>query len=93
MKALSLLLIFMGLTLQDPRSPIPSESEQNQAEKTIREVFKDEYSRRTPAGAQVLGKKLLEQGLQTKDDIVSRYVLLRESAELGARGGDIATAL
>src|SRR5437773_6987861 len=62
---------------QDPRRPVPDAPAQAAVEKTIRELFKDEYSKRAPADVAALAKKLLQQGLQTNDDMTGRFGLPR----------------
>lgn len=75
------------------RMSIPDESAQAGALKLIRQVFAAEYADRTVAGRKALGRKLLTQGLQTRDDLTGRFVLLRESANLSAGAADLSTAL
>lgn len=75
------------------RLPIPDESAQARALKLVRQVFAAEYADRTVAGRKTLGRKLLTQGLQTRDDLVGRFVLLRESANLSAGVADLSTSL
>jgi hypothetical protein len=77
---------------QDPRKPVPEPAAQATVEKTVKELFKDDYARRTPADLSALARKLLTQGLSTNDDLTGRYVLLREARDLGAQSGDLATA-
>lgn len=77
--------------LQDKKAAIPEDSAQKEAEKTIKSLFKDDYAKKAPADRVALAKTLLQQGTETKDDDAARYVLLRESLDLAARSGDIAT--
>jgi hypothetical protein len=84
---------FLGALVQDAPLPVPSESAQREAEKTIREVFQADYAQKTPAALQKLGKLLLDQARQTRDDPPTRYVLFREAADVGVRGGDPRTAM
>ncbi len=79
---------------QDPaRAPEPDEAAQKDRLKLVRDLFKDEYARRTPADQKALARRLLEKGLETKDDAPTRYVLLKESRDLGAAAGDVETCL
>jgi hypothetical protein len=89
-------LVWISLLLmapQDPRPGIPSEAAQANAEKQIRDVFKEEYGSKSTAVQQRLAKKLVEQGLETKDDVALRYVLLREAGDVAVRNGDADTFL
>jgi hypothetical protein len=80
---MTLLLLPLILAQQ---APVPDAEAQRKAENVIREVFGADYARKMPA------KKLLQQGLETRDDPASQYVLLREARDLAARAGDVATA-
>lgn len=87
-------VILAGAGPQDPdRPPVPTGPDLTAAEKLIKDVFKDDYAKRTPADRQALARKMLTQALETKDDLNSRFVLLREARDLANQGGDIQTAL
>jgi hypothetical protein len=58
----------------------------------IQQVFAAEYADRSAGGRKALGRKLLNLGLQTRDDPAGRFVLLRESAGLSAGVADLPTA-
>src|SRR5436190_10373623 len=77
---------------QEKKLDVPDDAALKEAEKTIKGLFKDDYAKRAPADRLALAKNLLKQGIDTKDDNAARYVLLRESQDLAARGGDIETA-
>jgi hypothetical protein len=88
------LLSSLGATAQDGQKPNPpSSSEQADAEKLIKDIFKDDYAKRTPADRQALARKMLSQALQSKDDPKSQFVLLREARDLASLAGDVQTAL
>jgi hypothetical protein len=76
-----------------PKAPVPGEAAQQEAMKLIRDLFKAEYARRAPADVQALAAKLLQQGRETKDDLVGQFVLLQQARELAVQAGDLATAL
>jgi hypothetical protein len=73
--------------------PVPDQASQEKAEKTIKEVFKDEYTHRKPADLLALAAKLVQQAEESKDDPAARFVLLREARDLAARAGDAEEAL
>ena len=75
------------------RLPIPGEQQQARAEAEIKELFKDEYTKRKPAGRLALAAKLLKQAAGTKDKPAEAYVLLHEAQELAAEAGDAEAAL
>lgn len=68
---------------------IPDPAAQKEAEKVIREVFKDDYAKRQPAERALLARKLLGQGVESKDDAVARFVLFREARDLAVQAGDV----
>jgi hypothetical protein len=72
-----------------PIKPAPPSSEsQRQAEALIRSIFKADYAKPSPANLTALAQKLLQQGLETKDDPAARFVLFREARDLAAQAGN-----
>jgi len=92
---LMLLAILASQTAQEPqkRGNVPDVPAQREAEKLIRDVFKDDYAKKLPADRISLAKKLLTQGIQTADDPASQFVLLREARDVAGAAGDVDTAL
>jgi hypothetical protein len=90
----SCVLAFLLLVAQDEKKvPVPDASAQKAAEKLIKEVFKDEYAKKSSEDKTALAKKLLEQAAQTKDDAASHFVMLREARDLATAAGDVVTAI
>src|SRR5262245_60920295 len=79
--------------LQDSRLPPPDAAAQKNAEKLVRDIFKDEYNRKDAVSRRALAQKLIKQAGETADDPTSRFVLLSEARDLAADGGDVRTAL
>lgn len=75
------------------QAPVPDPEKQKESEKLVRELFKEEYARKTAADRSALARKLLEQAQDSAGDPVSRFVLLREASDLAAQAGDVATSL
>ena len=75
------------------KPPAPDAAAQKEAEKLVRDVFKTEYARKTPADRVALANKLLLQAAQTGDDPTTRFVLLCEASEQASQGGDTELAL
>jgi hypothetical protein len=73
--------------------PVPDAGRQREAEKSIKELFKTEYARRTPQETQTLARKLLALGTETQDEPAARFVFLREARDLSTQVGDFETAL
>ena len=74
-----------------PKPPVPSAEAQRAAEQLVREVFRSEYADASDAARQSLARKLLAQAPRT-DDLAERFVLVRESADAAAAGGDFQAA-
>ncbi|MCY3019662.1 MAG: hypothetical protein NTW87_11620 [Planctomycetota bacterium] len=78
---------------EDSRQPVPVADALKDAEKTVRDVFKADYAKTKPAERAEFAQKLLQQGMETKDDATTRYILFREAASQAAQAGDAATAM
>ena len=76
-----------------PKLPPPDAADQKSAERLVREIFKDEYAKKGAADRIALAKKLIDQALQTKDDPVTVFVLLRESRDIAAQIPDAALTI
>lgn len=77
---------------QDAKAPIPDPATQKKAEKLIRDFFSKEYRSKDPAQRRLLAEKLLEQAAQTREDLPTCFVLLRESRNVAGDALDIETA-
>jgi len=87
-------LVSSGAYSQDPsKAPVPSAEDQADAEKFIKDLFKDDYAKRTPIDKVTLAKKMLSQATQTKDDPRSQFVLFREARDLSAQACDVVTGM
>jgi hypothetical protein len=88
-------IILLGLLAgQDSEpAPVPEAPALKEAEKLIKDLFKEEYAARAPADRILLAKKLAEQAEATKDDAAVRYALLRESTSVAAAACDVRLAL
>ncbi|HZE96912.1 MAG TPA: NPCBM/NEW2 domain-containing protein [Planctomycetota bacterium] len=74
------------------RAPVPETAKQKDAEKVIKDLYKDQYSRKTPTDRKALARLLLTQGLKSNDDMVSQWVLFREAQDIAVQGGDAKSA-
>lgn len=75
------------------RKPVPEESKQREAEKLIKELFKEQYAKKAPADRRVMARALLEQASKNGDDPPGQWVLLREAQDSAVQGGDLILAL
>ncbi|MCI0641679.1 MAG: DUF1080 domain-containing protein [Gemmataceae bacterium] len=71
------------------RVAVPKEDEVKETEKEIRKQFSKEYAlaKKTPAEKAAVAERLYELGMETKDNLTKRYVLLAEARDLAAQSG------
>ena len=74
------------------RRPVPDAAALRESEKLIRDLFKEEYAKKTGPDKVALARKLMELADQTKDDPPGRFVLLREARDLAIGGGNLTLA-
>lgn len=67
------------------RLPVPDAAKQKDAEKLIRDLFKDQYAKKAPADRKALGRTLLEQAHKAGDDPGGLWVLCRDAQEIGTQ--------
>jgi hypothetical protein len=75
------------------RAAIPDATKQREAEKLVKELFKDQYAKKSPSDRQALGQALLRQADQSADDVASLWVLCREAQEVAIQACDTRTIL
>jgi hypothetical protein len=75
------------------RAPVPDAAKQKDAEKMIRDLFKDQYAKKAPADRRLLARTLLDQALKSSDDPVAAWVLCREAQDAAIQGFDPRLAL
>lgn len=85
--------ILAGLLSVQEKSPVPPEAAVKEAEKLVREIFTDEYAKRSQADRASLARKLLKQSQQSEGDGAALYVLLRDAHEFATEAGDATTSL
>ena len=91
--ALSLLVLWTAAVGADAPDKVPDSKAQADAEKIVKDLFKDDFTKRKPAERLALARKLFQQGIETNDDPATRYVLFRETMNLAAQGGSLAEGL
>ena len=75
------------------KEPLPEAAALKESEKTIREVYKADYAKKSASDQQALAAKLLSQGRTTTDDPRAQFVLFREARDLALQAGDLDTML
>ena len=85
-----LLPALASLLLQaaDAKLPVPAAADQKKAEKSIRDLLKENYTKKDRNSKRVLAQKLLETARSTKDDAAMMFVLFKETAEVSAEAAD-----
>jgi hypothetical protein len=76
-----------------PRLAVPDEAAQAEALKGMKDLFKEEFSKRRSDDRLALARMLLIRGQQAKLDPAQRFVVLREAGDIAAKHGDVETAL
>jgi hypothetical protein len=80
--------------VKDPRAPVPSAAAQASALKAIKNLYQRDYlTLKTSTERKALADKLLQKAEATRDDPVSRFVLLREARDLYSQSGEVAGAM
>jgi hypothetical protein len=75
------------------RMAVPDPAKQKDAEKAIKEVFKEQYAKKAPADRQALARFLLKQADGNAGDPPALWVLLRESQDAAVQICDVPTLL
>ena len=74
------------------RAAIPEAVKQKDAEKVVRDLFKDQYAKKAAADRKALARLLLDQAGQVQNDPTSLWVLYREALDAATQSGDQRTA-
>ncbi|HWE93412.1 MAG TPA: glycoside hydrolase family 20 zincin-like fold domain-containing protein [Tepidisphaeraceae bacterium] len=75
------------------RAPVPDAAELGRRQKAIREIFKDDYQKKSSADRAALARKLILQSEDGTTDRADGYVLLQQGCELAIEAGDTAGAI
>lgn len=75
------------------RAPIPDPAKQRDAEKLVKELFKEQYSKKTSGDRKTFARLLLEQAAKSEDDPVALWVLCREAQDVALQACDLRTAI
>ena len=79
--------------IKDGRIPEPSDDKEAAALKNIRDIYKDEYAKKSSEDKHLLAEKLLEESKAAAGDPASQFVLLREARDLGVAAGEVDLAM
>lgn len=92
MKWAATLLLAVGSVLQD-RAPEPDAAVQKEKLKVVKDLFKDEYAKKSTVDQAALAKQLVSRGIETASDPGAQYVMLREARDIAAAAGDVETSM
>jgi hypothetical protein len=67
------------------RAAVPDAAKQKEAEKQVKEVFKNQYARKAPADRVALARTLLAQAAKSGDDPAAAWVLCREAQDVAVQ--------
>jgi hypothetical protein len=73
------------------RAQIPDVAKQRDAEKLIRDLYKEQYAKKAQDDRKALARLLLDQASKPQDDPVFLWVLCREAQEVAVQNCDIRT--
>jgi hypothetical protein len=72
------------------RAPVPDAAKQKEAEKLVKDLFKDLYAKKDRKG---LIRAILDQSAKSQDDPPALWVLYREAQDLAVQGCDVKLAI
>jgi hypothetical protein len=75
------------------RAQVPDVTKQRETEKQIKDLFKEQYSKKAPADRKVLIHLLLEQAAKSQDDPGALWVLCKEAQDVAVQSCDVKAAL
>ncbi|RPH37877.1 MAG: hypothetical protein EHM91_14510, partial [Planctomycetota bacterium] len=88
------ILLLAGQDAPDtvPKAPLPDDASIKKVEGELRELLKADYKSTDPSDRRALARKLLDAGGKTDTDAVTRFVALREAADIAAQADDLGTS-
>jgi hypothetical protein len=75
------------------RAPVPEPAKQKEAEKLLKDLYKDQYAKKAPADRQALARALLDQARKSSEDPVALWVVYREAQDVAVQVCDVRTAM
>ncbi|RPH47685.1 MAG: hypothetical protein EHM91_05460, partial [Planctomycetota bacterium] len=72
--------------------PVPEVAALKEAEKLLKELFKEDYAKKDPAGRKALSRTLMGQRSKVAGDPASAYVLFRDAVDAAVQGNDLVMA-
>jgi hypothetical protein len=75
------------------RAGVPDQAKQREAEKLVKELFREQYSKKAASDRKVLGRLLMDQAAKTQDDPTALWVLYREAQDAAIQSCDVVTII
>lgn len=75
------------------RFTVPTAEKEQQAQKLVRDIFKDQYAKKLPADRQALARALLDQARVTQKDPIALWTYCREARDVAVQSGDTRSAM
>jgi len=75
------------------RAAVPETAKQRDPEKLIKDLFKEQYAKRSQADHQVLAQLLLNEVSKNRNDLAVVWVLCREAQDQAVQAGDLPAAM
>src|SRR5882672_7343443 len=76
-----------------PRAPVPEAAKQKEAEKLLKELYKEQYAKKGANDRQILARALLDQARKSLEDPAALWVIYRDAQDFAAQTGDLKTLL
>ena len=86
-------ILLLALLLGQDRVPEPDAAAAKESQKSIRDLFKEDYARKSPAEQKALAQKLYSKAMEYKGEARSQYALLLESRDVAVGCGDVETTV
>jgi hypothetical protein len=83
-----LLLVFTSVGIAADRAPVPPAEKIEQAQASLRDLYKAEFAKTKSTDRLALAVKLFQEAVDTKNDPASKIALLRVARDLAAKASD-----
>jgi hypothetical protein len=85
--------LILAILLGQERLPEPEPAAAKEAQKVVRDLFKEDYAKKSPADQKALGQRLYGKAMESKGDARSLYALLLESRDVAVGCADLETTI
>src|SRR5882672_1002837 len=71
------------------RAPVPEAAKQKEAEKLLKELYKEQYAKKGANDRQILARALLDQARKSLEDPAALWVIYRDAQDFAAQTGEV----